>query len=157
MSSHDYWRKARHHYDQYADHWFGGAYSWRHFIHACEPAPWFWNHYTHIYQYPWVFGYYDPVVYVRYGWPAPFWYGHVYYPWWDWCDAPFVYYYYQYPARFSFSYSFGSDYDVAYADILGGNVSVAGVFDRPLGVWVPGHYDVDIYGNSVWVPGYYVY
>jgi len=30
-------------------------------------------------------------------------------------------------------------------------------YDRPLGVWVPGHYDQTVDGEWVWTPGYYMY
>jgi len=160
MSGHDYRDRLRDHYGRYADHWFGGHHSWRHFIHGCEPAPWFWPQYYSLCAYPWVFGFYEPVLYVRYGLPAPVWYGYVYTPWWDWCDAPFVYYYYRYPARFSFNLSVGDTYsDVSYADIsYTDGVDDADVaYDRPLGVWVPGHYDQTVDGEWVWTPGYYMY
>ena len=156
MSGHDYRRALRHHYDNYADHWFGGHSSWRHFIHLAAPAPWFWTQYPYVYRYPWVYGYYEPAVYASFGLYTPSWYGQAYYPWWDWCDAPFVYYYYRYPARFSFNLSIGDDYGAMYTDYASGaGVDVA--FDRPLGVWVPGHYEQDAYGEWVWVPGYYTY
>ena len=75
----DYWRQARHHYDRYSDYWFGGHHSWRRFIHGCQPAPWFWANYHHVYTWPWVFGYYEPRAYVNFGWHTPYWYGHTYY------------------------------------------------------------------------------
>jgi len=153
-----YWRDVRRHFDRYADYWFGGAPSWRVFIHTCEPAPWFWSHYSYVYTCPWVFGYYEPGVFVHFGWGPPIWAGRVYYPWWDWCDAPFVYYFYQYPARFSFSFSI-TDYDY-YDDIYDGDVSVVvSAVERPVGLWVPGHWEPrTVVGTEwVWVPGYYIY
>jgi hypothetical protein len=152
VSSGDYWRAVHHHWDHDAHHWFGGHHTWRHFMYGMAPAPWFWNYYPYYYTSPWVFGYYSPSVYVSWGWGVPYWYGRVYYPWWDWCDAPFVYYYYRYPSRFSFGMEVGPT--VAYADA--GAVDV--VFERPLGVWVPGHYEGDPdTGEWVWIPGYYTY
>lgn len=165
--SHSYWRDSYRHYRRYADCWFGGAHSWRRFIYGCSSAPWFWSHYSYVYYWPWVFGYYYPTVYADYGWWTPRWYGQVYYPWWDWCDAPFVYYYYNYPARFAFHVSIGGgydgdDYDIGYygGDIYDGGASVVtATLDRPLGIWVPGHWEQRDYVDSewVWVPGYYIY
>jgi len=161
-----YWRDSRRHYEHYGQRWFGGAHSWRRFLHSCRYAPWFWSHYSYVYSWPWVFGYYYPAIYYQYGWWTPRWYGQVYYPWWDWCDAPFVYYYYHYPARFSFHISIGGvydwdDYDVAYyTDVYDGGASVVmAALDRPLGIWVPGHWEQRYYVDSewVWVPGYYTY
>jgi hypothetical protein len=184
-SRHDYWRDVRHHYDRYSDHWFGGAYSWRRFIRGCYSAPWFYPCYSSVYTYPWVFGYYDPFAYVSFGWRTPYWHGHVYRPWWSWCDAPYVYYYYRYPARFSIGLNFyGDDYyaggayydDAAYYDdgvyyddtgyyysdydiYSGGSTVVAAAYDRPVGVWVPGHWEEQYVVDTewVWVPGHYVY
>ncbi len=119
-----------------------------------------------MYVHPWVYGFYDPIVYVRYGWTAPVWCGYVYEPWWDWCDAPFVYYYFRYPARFSFhitltnSYSdYGDygDYSVSYSDYVDPSDVTLVAGDRPLGLWVPGHYDQTLDGEWVWMPGYYAY
>jgi len=161
MSHDDYRHRLRHHYDNYGDRWFHGAHSWRRFLHSCAPAPWFWTYYPYMYTFPWVFGYYDSSVYMNFGWHFPRWYGHTYYPWWDWCDAPFVYYYYQYPARFSFDvdYDYGYYDDYAYADgydVVGSDLVV---FDRPLGIWVPGHWEEQTVVDTVWVwvPGYYIY
>jgi len=109
-----------------------------------------------MYTYPWVFGYYNPAVYDRFGWYTPSWYGQTYYPWSDWYDAPYVYYYYRYPGRFWFGY--GNDYDVGYT-YVGGAGSLMVNLDRPLGVWVPGHWEpVSVVDTEwVWVPGYYIY
>jgi hypothetical protein len=155
MSSRDYRDRAHDHYNRYADHWFGGDRHWRHFIHSLAPAPWFWPSYSYVCAYPWVYGYYDPGVYLSFGWSTPYWYGRTYAPWWDWCDAPFVYYYYRYPARFSFNFNIGTDFGATYTDVGGDTVDVA--FERPLGVYVPGHYEQDVSGDWVWVPGYYTY
>ena len=180
----DYWRHARHHYDRYGDLWFGGHHSWRRFIHGCYTAPWFWSHYSYVYSWPWVFGYCEPSVYVNSGWNTPYWYGYSYYPWWSWCDAPFVYFYYRYPARFSFNVTVNSDYynddsyyddsyyedsdydgsydnyDDSYYNIYDGGASVVtAAVDHPLGVWVPGHWEQQYVVDTewVWVPGYYIY
>lgn len=155
---------VRFHYSRYADWWFGGAPSWRVFIHAVEPAPWFWRSYGYIYSWPWVFGYYEPAVYVSWGWWVPVWYGRVYYPWWDWFDAPFVYFYYNYPARFSFNLTIIDDdyfdWGVSYFVVYDGGATVVSVaINRPVGIWVPGHWEQRYYVASdwVWVPGYYIY
>ena len=157
-SGRDYFDRLHRHYDDHADHWFGGARSWRHFIHGAALAPWFWTSYPYMYRYPWAYGYYNPGLYLQFGYSTPSWYGQVYYPWWDWCDAPFVYYYYRYPARFSFNAGIaGADYGVTYTDYASADVNVDLAFDRPLGVWVPGHYEQDEYGDWLWVDGYYTY
>lgn len=86
--THKYWRNVSRHFDYYSHGWFGGHHTWHNFIGACSPAPYFWTHYSYVHSYPWVCGYYYPSVYVDSGWYTPRWYGQVYYPWWDWCDAP---------------------------------------------------------------------
>ena len=52
------------------------------------------------------------------------------------------------------------DADVYYDDIYDGGSSVTtATIDRPLGVWVPGHWEQQYVVDSewVWVPGYYTY
>lgn len=166
-SSHgDYWGRAHDHYDHYGHHWFGDHHSWNLFIGSCATAPWFWPNYYSVYAYPWVYGFYDPFLYSSYGYAMPVWSGYAYAPWWDWCDAPFVYYYYRYPARFSFNLNVGAGVGVGYADAGYTNVGysdvgvvddVNGVYNRPLGIWVPGHYDLAGDGEWIWTPGYYSY
>jgi len=188
----DYYDDAHHHYNRYGHNWFGGHHSWQRFIGASIGAPWFWPSYSYVYQYPWVFGYYEPEVYASFGFHTPYWGGRVYSPWRSWCDAPFVYWYYRYPARFSFNVGIGGDYgyadagyydggyddtgdyddgyyedsgyyeDAAYygEDLYdGGATLVAGVYDRPLGVWVPGHWEQQVVTDTewAWVPGHYIY
>jgi hypothetical protein len=124
-----------------------------------------------------VFGYYEPDLYYGYGYYPPYWAGRLYYPWWDWCDAPFVYFYYRYPSRFQYNAGFSYDpavaaetgyasayndayYDQYYYDVYdGGSKIEAEVYQRPLGVWVPGHWEERIVGSNewAWVPGHYVY
>lgn len=166
-----YYRYANRHYNNYSSHWFGGHHTWNTFINTVCGAPWFWTSYYGVHTYPWVYGYYSPTTYLNCGWWTPRWYGRVYSPWWDWCDAPFVYYYYRYPARFSLSLNLGGvglyyddydyvNYDYGYYDIYDESSDVELVaVDRPLGVWVPGHWEEQYVVDTewVWVPGHYVY
>jgi len=140
-------------------HCFGGNFAWCGFVNSCGFAPWFSTCWPYVCSYPWVFGFYNSALYANYGFCAPYWNGFAYSPWWDWCDAPFVYYYYQYPARFAFNLDTAS-VDAGYTDIYEGGANVAdATLDRPLGIYVPGHYEqsADDPTTWVWEAGYYTY